>query len=167
MNNGSTYKSSMDRFTTQTTNGITIAVIVAVYLMWRYYESSNNLLVLGTAGLVVLVYALAYLAVGRSYTVSPDELVINCYLLPVHIPKDELTAIRIVAREERTLMRVYAFGGVFGYTGLYFSQQLGNIFVYARKLSGDMVAVERNERKIYLLAPDDVEGFVNALAERA
>ena len=164
MNNLRTFRSSMDSFTAQTTNWAMIAMVVSLYLMGAYYRSTRNGLIVGTASFVILVFLMAWLVTARSYRVSEDELVINCFLFPVRIPREDIMNVGIIPADEIFMARLFAFGGVFGYTGIYFVRQLGKVYVYGRKNSGDRVAVTLVNGKIYLLSPDDAPALADTLS---
>lgn len=121
--------------------------------------------------LLILIYAWVWLRFRPSmFVVYSNGLEVNWPLKRRRIPRDEITAVRLVDGEELTReigwgTRVGA-GGLWGGFGLLWTRRRGLVQMYISRTDG-YVWIERGEQRPWLLTPQDPEEFVRALRERS
>jgi hypothetical protein len=107
-----------------------------------------------------------YLYRPTAYLITPYSVVVSRFARDKVIAKTDITMARTVSKEEMGLpVRTFGNGGMFGFTGYYFSDRLGKMSWYATRTENYVLLQLSNGRKI-ILTPDDPTGFLAAFHDR-
>lgn len=104
-----------------------------------------------------------YLFSPLGYSVRNGALVIHRPLKPVVIPLEEIENVEILASDDLSASyRVFGVGGLFGYYGLFFRNELGIIHFYLRNKENPIMIDTANHGRL-LISPDS-PSLLRALA---
>jgi hypothetical protein len=112
----------------------------------------------GLTALPLLILAGAALFVIRSYTIDPNELLIQRLLWATRLPLAGLKSAEVVPQAMRGSIRLFGNGGLFSITGLYRSRALGNYRAFVTNLKDTVVL--RFEKRTVVISPENPERFV-------
>lgn len=114
-------------------------------------------------GLIFIILTISYLYMPRWYIVSPKGILTGRRISDVLIPIEAIDNARTVTEEEMGFaIRLFGNGGVFGFTGYYFSRKMGRMRLYATRKS-HYVLIIGNENKKIIVTPDNPEAMVDAI----
>ena len=114
-------------------------------------------------GLLFIILTVSYLFMPRWYLVSPKGLRIGRRISDVLIPIEAIDNARTVTEEEMGFaIRLFGNGGVFGFTGYYFSRKMGRMRLYATRKSNYVLIIRKGNKKI-IVTPDNPEAMVEAI----
>lgn len=101
-----------------------------------------------------------------SYSITPYSVVISRLAKDRVIDKNDITLCRVVSKEEMGLpIRTFGNGGLFGFTGSYFSDRLGKMTWYATR-TDKYVLIQLSGGQKIIITPDEQDAFVAALSLR-
>jgi hypothetical protein len=140
-----------------------IAFTVGITMMLVNFmeeRDSHNWLLWVFPGFMALLCSGLFLYRPIHYLFTPYSLVVHRLMHDVVIDLNQLELVRTVSKEEMGLpIRTFGNGGLFGYTGSYFSDRLGNMTWYATRTE-KFVLVQLKEGKKIILTPDEPREFV-------
>ncbi len=144
---------------------VTVLTFLLVAILLLIFASADNMAGLATTAAIGLpMFILGYLFVPRGYAVSDSEVIIRRRIGAVRIP---LSLLRAIRRESSTCsfrsVGTFGIGGIYGYFGRFYSNELGHHLVYATD-SQKAVVIEAD--KTYVISPDDPQQFVQAVKTR-
>ncbi len=155
------FKASLDFIATYLGWGILISVIIFSGILitggisdWKAFIP----LVIVSLGILS-----RYFYSPQLYSVGNNRIEIIRTAGKYVIVKEEIHSIQSITKKEMgTVWRLFGNGGLYGYTG-WFSTSIGKMrwFVTQRK---NYVLIQMKDYKKFLLSPDDVEGFLAAVA---
>jgi hypothetical protein len=111
--------------------------------------------------LVTLFITFLYAPLG--YEINPHNISIIRRVNSFVIPRSEILSIEPLSDDEMgRAWRLFGNGGMFGYTGWFSSSKQGRMrwFVSQRK---NYIAITLQNHKKYIVSPDDVDGFMQAM----
>jgi hypothetical protein len=108
---------------------------------------------------LILILALPFMV--RGYIVSEDELVIKRLGWKTTFPVDDLQSVEVDPHAMRGSIRLCGNGGLFSFTGLYRTRQLGKFRCFVNDLNKTVVL--RFAKRTVVVSPDDPEAFVEAI----
>jgi SepF-like predicted cell division protein (DUF552 family) len=113
---------------------------------------------------VIVPLFIVFLYAPKFYTIDDNNITIKKYYGHILIPKVEIEqTLFITPNELKITYRKFASGGFFGYYGLFATQKLGNIHTYAGNLSSNLVLIQKNDGKKYLITPKEICIFKKTL----
>lgn len=115
--------------------------------------------------LVILLVTLfiAYLYSIRNYEITDEFFIIHRPFISRKIDLNEIDGVRELNLNERGIfLRVFASGGFLGHFGIYYSNQLGYLNVYATKRDNWILITTRSGENL-IVSPDDNILFVTQL----
>jgi Bacterial PH domain len=139
--------------------GFTIGITM---MLINYLEErdSHNWLIWAFPGFMALVCLGLFLYRPVHYLFTPYSFVVHRLVNDVVVDLNQLELVRTVSKEEMGLpIRTFGNGGLFGYTGSYFSDRLGNMTWYATR-TDKYVLVQLKGGKKWILTPDEPAEFV-------
>jgi hypothetical protein len=112
--------------------------------------------------LFLTIPLVVYLFSPLGYSVRDGALVIHRPLRPVVIPLEEIQNVELLASDDITASyRVFGVGGLFGYYGLFFRNELGIVHFYLRNKENPIMIDTANHGRL-LISPDS-PGLLRAL----
>lgn len=97
----------------------------------------------------------------RGYAITPDAILIQRLLWTTRLPRTGLVSVTADPKAMCKCLRTCGNGGVFSFTGWYWSKRLGHFHAYVTDLNRCVVL--RWEKRTAVLSPDDPEAFVREL----
>ncbi len=165
------FKTSFDRQTrAMTWAGCGVFGVLALQQLSTYRLSPQEPVDALAMALQVLVFIALPLAVylfsPLGYSVRDGALVIHRPLKPVVIPLAEIENVEILASDDITASyRVFGVGGLFGYYGFFFRNDLGIVRFYLRNKENPIMIDTASHGRL-LISPDS-PGLLRALAVEA
>lgn len=108
---------------------------------------------------VIVLACLPFMVIG--YGITPDALLIRRLFWTTRLDRAGLKSAEVVPRAMNKSLRACGNGGVFSFTGWYWSKPLG--FYWAFVTDQDRTVVLRFEKKTVLVSPGEPEDFVKEL----
>jgi hypothetical protein len=100
----------------------------------------------------------------RYYLVEKDKIIIKRITGKIVINKNEIESIMLIKPEMLNgLIRKFASGGFCGYWGLFYSDSLKNVNIYAGSLSKNLVLIKLSTNKSYIITPKEIDVFMNKI----
>ncbi|HEX5003366.1 MAG TPA: PH domain-containing protein [Bacteroidia bacterium] len=116
--------------------------------------------------LLVVLDVMIFVYRPLSYAITPYSVVVKRPVKDLVIDKKDVREVRAVLQEEMKFpIRTFGNGGLFGYTGQYYSSRMGNMRWYATRRSNYVLLALQNGRKI-IITPDDPAGFLSSWNEK-
>ncbi|MDD5349727.1 MAG: PH domain-containing protein [Chthoniobacteraceae bacterium] len=140
-----------------------VSVLVSVLLLAILLRGSfgpHGRVTLLLAGLW-LVLPLSALFTIRGYTVTPEAILVHRLFWDTRLPRRGLVSATVEPRALKGSMRTCGNGGLYSFTGWYWSRKLGHFHPYVTDLNRTVVL--RWEKRTVVVSPDDPEGFVRAV----
>ena len=103
----------------------------------------------------------AALFVIRGYTITADGLIIHRLFWDTRVPLSGLIQAQYIPKTMSKSMRTCGNGGLYSFTGWYWSKVLGHYHAYVTDLNQTVVL--KLEKRTVVISPDDPEDFVEAL----
>lgn len=157
------FKSTVDKRNRIITLIVMASLVAAMLLFWfttpahtaaRYFPSAVMLLI--CIGTPVIIYG----NLPRRIEVTPEAVVLKCPFRNKTIPRNAKTEVRRVRDTDvQNLLRNWGADGIFGKYGLFASKRYSRMHFYAKRGKRDWILV-KNAAKVYVIAPDDGEGFL-------
>ena len=127
-------------------------------------------LLLGPAVFILAIYAWIWLRYRpTAFVVHPRALEVTWPLRRREIPRDDISAVRVIDRQ--TLRREAGWGvrvgagGLFGGFGYLWTTNRGLVRMYVSR-TDRFVWIERKSDRPWLITPDQPDAFVRAMAAR-
>ncbi len=117
----------------------------------------------GIGGVLLAIYVIAYLFSSVSaYGIGAEQVIIRKPVGAISIPYSQIISIKTIEKLNAGF-KVFANAGLFGYFGLFFSEDDNKtVGVYATCLK-QMVRIQTTNGKTYYLSPAEPEHFVDAV----
>ncbi len=142
-------------------------LILAAYLLTSgaVFSEIIPFLIVNTVLASILVYY--FFSATIAYEVDGSNLKIIRRRKPIVFPLNEIENVRIVHKEDLgASFRIGANGGVFGYSGLIFSKNLGDLSVYLNSFEKDLILIHFWAKKTpILIHPENGVSFLVALTK--
>lgn len=154
---------------------IIISTVVFVILLYAGYDLFNRFLNGKTITLrivslftsvmlfLAIIISLAYMPYG--YLIDSDSVIIRRLINSVKVPYGEIKNVETVKSSDllKNSLRIFGSGGFLGYFGR-FKDDKNTFYLYTRRM-GTYIKIETDNVK-YVIAPDDVDKFVNILKDK-
>lgn len=114
-----------------------------------------------TAGALLAVLLGCLPFVIRGYVVTDEGILIRRLWWNTVLPKADIISVEVVPNAMRKSLRTCGNGGLFSFTGFYWSKQLGHYKAYVNDLNRTVVV--RTKKRTAVLSPDDPEAFAQAV----
>ncbi len=159
-----TFTCTSDFFSRIVSNAVPAGAVVMLVLTFVSPEESRNSLV--AAALLMLVLSGACLLYApKEYLIQSDGIAVRRMVGLKKFQLEKLLLIRKMdAAETKGLIRTFGNGGLFGYTGRYYSPSLGQQSWYCSRRTG-LVVIQLREGLPVIFSPEDPEAFVEAANE--
>jgi len=139
---------------------ISLAVVLWPVPSARNFGPGAIVLIVRVVLLAVLVGS-ALFAI-RGYTVTPDSILIHRLLWATRLSRSSLESARFEPRAMRGSLRLFGNGGLFSFTGYFYSRLLGRYRAFVTDPQRTIVLCFR--RGTVVISPDDPAAFVDAIA---
>ena len=110
------------------------------------------------SGLCLFVFSGTALFTIRGYTVTQDALLIQRLFWKKRIPLQGLKSAQITPDAFRKCIRTCGNGGLFSFSGFYYSKSIGHFRAFATDLANPIVL--RFEKRTLVISPSEPEAFV-------
>lgn len=111
---------------------------------------------------VLVLWTALYTVVG--YTIAGNEILVHRLLWATHLPLGGLSEAQYEPEAMRSAVRVMGIGGLFSWTGYYWSKRLGRYRAFVTDPRRTVVL--RFGEKTVVVSPEEPEAFVKELASR-
>ena len=111
---------------------------------------------------LILLTAAPYMV--RGYVVDGNELLIKRLGWITKFPLDDLQSVEVDPHAVKGSIRTFGNGGLFSFTGRYYSKTLGHYRAFVNDWKKTVVL--RFEKRTILVSPDDPAAFVESVKER-
>ena len=145
-------------------------VLLALPLAFLGLAALLTPLLLGPAVFILAIYAWIWLRYRpTAFVVHPGILEVTWPLRRREIPRDDISAVRVIDRQ--TLRREAGWGvrvgagGLFGGFGYLWTTNRGLVRMYVSR-TDRFVWIERKSDRPWLITPDQPDAFVRAMAAR-
>jgi hypothetical protein len=151
-----------DGFSTLTSIAVPAGAAMMLLLAVNSTQDSQPALLSGAA-LLLLLTIIFWLYAPLAYAVNSEGITIRRRAGHTKIAANQIAGIRVASPEEmQGIIRVFGNGGLFGYTGRYYSRKLGHQRWFCSRRSG-LVFIERHNAILTVISPDEPEAFVAAV----
>jgi hypothetical protein len=117
-----------------------------------------------TLFITVIPLAISASFAPRYYLIKDDGIIIKKVIGKIIIHKKEVESITMIKSEMLNgVIRTFASGGFFGYYGLFYSNSMKKITMYAGSISKNLVLIKLKTGKSYIITPKEPEIFMNAI----
>lgn len=140
------------------------AIIVSDGFIFRSIKGLPHWMWPTSAGLLIVALLVCVPFVIRSYTITHEGILIRRLWWNTVLPRDTLVSAEVVPNAMSKSLRTCGNGGLFSFTGFYWSKQIGHYKAYVNDLNRTVVV--RTKKRTAVLSPDDPQAFaaaVNAL----
>ena len=155
------FEASLDLYSKIITIGLActfLYVAAAAILKVKKHASAKSSAILGAAILFSYLYG------TQSYVVTDSELIIKQRITEKRISIKDVVDLQVNPPLGMTI-RVFGVGGVFGYFGVYYSQVLGFVNLYATQYGSRVVITTKTGEK-FLISPDDAHRLAEEIKKR-
>jgi hypothetical protein len=143
------------------TIGITILFIGIAIGPILFSKSENTEMPIVLIIILFLTYGISYGFSPKSYEINDNDLVINRLFKNVIIHRSQILNVSKLENKKLSWsIRTFASGGLFGYFGIFWNKEFGNMTWYATKKDKAIMLITSNSKKI-ILTPDDIDQFIN------
>lgn len=144
---------------------VTVAVAVANNRQQPWFISLPNMSSQACAvTLVLLLPAAALLFIIRGYTITGNSILIHRLWWNTVLPLDEIRSVEAEPLAMSGSFRTCGNGGLYSFTGWYWSREMGRFHAYVTDLNRTVVV--RMKRRTAVLSPDDPESFARIIQTR-
>lgn len=144
----------------------TLLVIAFVALgTWVYMRSSGTFLpawftIVGAALLLLVV-----ISIPKGVVITKEMIEIHCILELTCINFKEIKNVKILQKRDlNPCVPMAGVFGFFGYFGYYFSFKRNHMFKIYAKAWKNLVLIETNSKKMFVIAVDSPEEFVKSIS---
>ncbi len=141
-----------------------LSVFVTAYISYKKTGGQPAVFIFTIAAGILLAVLVAALYVLRTKEIAVDDtgITIERGTNPVFVSFNDIKEIKIISRPERGIVfRTFGNGGIFGYTGRYYSKKLGNMTWYCTNRKKYVLIAKKDGRNL-VISPDDANGFLQA-----
>ncbi|MEI8233512.1 MAG: PH domain-containing protein [Verrucomicrobiota bacterium] len=137
-----------------------VSVLVSVLLiafLWSttFGPHGRNTLFLELLWMLLPITALFTI---RGYTVTPEAILVHRPFWHTRLPREGLLSATVEPKAMKGSLRTCGNGGLYSFTGWYWSKKLGRYRAFVTDLNRTVVL--RWEKRTVVISPDDPEGFV-------
>ena len=147
--------------------GLVLLALIDIPLMLLFFLGSQGpaffFIIMGAILILIdgLVLSLTFLGKRMSYKLGEDDFTVNFGLSKRKIPYSSIRNVQLF--HTTLLLRLFGASWPGLHWGLYEAKDVGRVWVYSTKMSGDFVLVNLvNGRKI-VISPEDPEIFINEI----
>ena len=136
------------------------AIIVSDFFIFRAVKVPNWVHPT-TAGILIAILLGCLPFVIRGYIVTEEGILIRRLWWNTVLPKADIISVEVVPHAMRKSLRTCGNGGLFSFTGFYWSKQIGHYKAYVNDLNRTVVV--RMKKRPAVLSPDDPDAFAQAV----
>lgn len=114
-----------------------------------------------TVGIMIAIPLGCLPFVIRGYIVTAEGILVRRLWWNTVLPKADVISVEVVPKAMNRSLRTFGNGGLFSFTGFYWSKQLGHYKAYVNDLNRTVVV--RMKKRPAMLSPDDPEAFAQAV----
>jgi len=152
-----TYKAPWGKTLTIISVLVTLLCVSAAFLPLIVPSSTLRLLL----WLPVLMIPACALFIARSYTITPDAILIHRPFRDTRLPLAGLESATSKPNAMRGSIRTFGNGGFYSITGWYWSKSLRSYRAFVTDLNKTVIL--RYHDRTVIVSPDDPDGFVSEL----
>lgn len=125
-------------------------------------DKHAHLALLLSSVFIFLLLVFFYLSRPLKYKIENNSIVICRLLVNKIILKDEIKTVRIPNPKELDWpIRIFGNGGIFGYTGRYYTKHMGSMIWFCSRRN-NYIIIERKNKIPVVISPDEQKAFLNA-----
>jgi len=164
------YKASLDTVAKIMTVFVFLMGVAGIILIFTVPPWYGGLFLFATGFVLILVF---YIYSVKSYRITDEKLIIERPFSHFNkeFPLSNISSARLEVKGEfRWTIRSAGNGGIFGYSGTYVNNQIGNFIMYATNRNNRVIIILKHPVKTIVISPDDsdlVEAINNKLHKYA
>lgn len=125
-------------------------------------DKNAHLALLLSSVFILLLIVFFYLSRPVKYKIENNSIVICRLIGNKIISKDEIKTVRIPEPKELDWpIRIFGNGGIFGYTGRFYTKHMGPMIWYCSRRN-NYIIIERKNKIPIVISPDEQKAFLNA-----
>ena len=143
---------------------LSVAICVGAILMMDFAptpKATPHFLVPIVTGVLLATVLITALFTIRGYTVTPDAILVHRLFWDTRLPREGLVSATFEPKVMNRSLRICGNGGMFSFTGWFWSKKLGRYKAYVTDLNRTVVL--RWEKRLAMVSPGDPEAFVHEL----
>jgi len=159
------FKTTLDKTAKFLTIGITLLFFGIIIVPKLLNKNENNESTIILIIILTLTYGISYALSPKSYEINEKNIIINRPFKNVIINRSQIKSILKLESGKLTYsVRTFGVGGLFGYFGMFWNKEYGNMTWYATRRDKSIMIITKENKKI-ILTPDEVEKFINEFKE--
>jgi hypothetical protein len=136
--------------------------VIAFYLGEFVIDNHAHFALLFSSILILILCIVFYLYRPLKYSIENGNIRISRMLGDKIILKDEIKTVRIPSKHDIAWpIRTFGNGGLFGYTGRYYTKQLGTMIWFCSRRN-NFILIERKNKLPIVISPDEYKAFLKA-----
>lgn len=153
-----TFTCSLDKFSKIITGllfllALSLFLLAKTELMIPLNEKMHVGILSGILLLIVLFFSFGF--APRSYSIENKNIIIKRLLGDKIIKAEEIIKISIPQEKEMAWpIRKFGNGGLFGYTGLYYTKHIGTM-TWSCSRRSNFILIQRKNKKPFVISPDE------------
>lgn len=125
----------------------------------------SNMVLMAVGGLLLVSTLVSYLLSPAAYVLCEEGLIIERRWKSKLIPVEDILQIRLpVEKELQWPVRTFGNGGLFGYTGRYYTKHIGSMRWFCTRRDRQVI-IEQKSALPVVISPDEPARFVWAWGE--
>jgi len=159
------FKTTLDKTAKFLTIGITLLFFGIIIVPKLLNKNENNESTIILIIILTLTYGISYALSPKSYEINEKSIIINRTFKDVILNRSQIKSIlKLESGKLSWSVRTFGVGGLFGYFGMFWNKEYGNMTWYATRRDKAIMIITKENKKI-ILTPDEVEKFINEFKE--
>ena len=163
-----TYKATLDK-TAKLITSIIPVLFIGIIMSPKLFSSHERTTITTIIITVILclLYAIAYAYSPIEYELTKYSLIIKRPLKNVVLHRSQIIDIKKLENGKLLWsLRTFGSGGAFGYFGLFWNKEFGNMNWYSTRRDKAIMIITTSNKKI-VISPDETDEFMQAYTELA
>lgn len=155
------YKASLDTLSVIISIGCTLIIGIIIWRSSKFILNSpkDNMAIAFHIGIMLFLLSVllfSFLFSVKNYQIDSNEnLIVNRYINQIIIKRGDIMKVKVLKENELSGgIRKFGVGGLFGYYGIYYFPNYGNITLYTTRRDNRVLLILKNGKK-YIISPDD------------
>lgn len=159
------FRLSADKFSVVVTRlliAFSLGGLVTLYFGEFEIDKNIHFAVLLSCIFILFTTATLYLYRPLKYKIENNNIIICRLLGNKTISKEEIKTVRIPQPKELDwAIRTFGNGGIFGYTGRYYTKPIGSMIWFCSRRNNHII-IERKNKIPVVISPDEHKAFLKA-----
>lgn len=110
------------------------------------------------------LFLLSYFFSPKGYSFDENKISILTRIKKIKIPLPEIKEIKKLEKEDLSgSLRIFGIGGLFGYTGIFYSKKLGFYLSFSTNYNNLIII---KAKKTYIISPENMDLFLEVVKKK-